>query len=144
MSLPRALLGCARFVPAGMLFVGRWCVCARVRSGGRGWRFGMLTDCGCAAVFDGMCGWDASVNGIGEAGAVALAKALESGQCQLKSLNLNSESMCLCRMRCWAVRLSFRLACSLSVGRSVVCVCVRSGGRGWRFWDVDRLRVCFF
>ena len=34
----------------------------------------------------------------------------------------------------------------LFVGRSVggVCVCVRSGGRGWRFWDVDRLRVCFF
>jgi hypothetical protein len=25
-----------------------------------------------------------------------------------------------------------------------VCVCVRSGGRGWRFWDADRLRVCFF
>eukprot|EP01043_Picozoa_sp_COSAG02_P071726 COSAG02_NODE_13224_length_1423_cov_4.558157_2_plen_95_part_00 len=84
----------------------------------------MLTDCGCGAVFDGMCGWDASDNGIGEAGAVALAKALESGQCQLKSLDLRCESMCLCRMRWWAVRLSFRLACSLSVGG----VCVRARG----------------
>ena len=55
----------------------------------------MLTDCGCAAVFDGMCGWDASGNGIGDAGAVALAKALGSGQCQLKSLNLGCESMCV-------------------------------------------------
>ena len=50
----------------------------------------MLTDCGCGAVL--MCGWDASVNKIGDAGAVALAKALESGQCKLESLNLGSES----------------------------------------------------
>ena len=66
--MPHALLGSAPFVPAGMIFVGRSvvCVCARVRSGGRGWRFWMLTDCGCAAAFDGMCGWDAlSGNGIG-------------------------------------------------------------------------------
>ena len=40
-----------------------------------------------------MCGWDASGNGIGDAGAVALAKALESGQCQLQSLVLACESM---------------------------------------------------
>ena len=42
-----------------------------------------------------MCGWDAPDNRIGDAGAVALAKALESGQCQLKSLILSGESMCL-------------------------------------------------
>ena len=41
-----------------------------------------------------MCGVDATDNGIGDAGAVALAKALESGQCQLKSLDLNGESVC--------------------------------------------------
>ena len=39
-----------------------------------------------------MCGMDATANGIGDAGAVALAKALESGQCKLESLNLDSES----------------------------------------------------
>ena len=39
-----------------------------------------------------MCGMDATVNRIGEAGAVALAKALESGQCKLESLHLESES----------------------------------------------------
>ena len=50
----------------------------------------MLTDCGCVAVL--MCGWDASENNIGDAGAVALAKALESGQCKLESLNLAGES----------------------------------------------------
>ena len=79
-----------------------------------------------------MCGMDATDNGIGDAGAVALAKALESGQCQLDTLDLRGESMCLCRMRCWAVRLSFRLAWSLSVRG--VRLCVWSGGRGWRFW----------
>ena len=39
-----------------------------------------------------MCGMDATVNDIGDAGAVALAKALESGQCKLESLNLARES----------------------------------------------------
>ena len=39
-----------------------------------------------------MCGMDATGNGIGDAGAVALAKALESGQCKLESLNLERES----------------------------------------------------
>ena len=42
-----------------------------------------------------MCGMDVTGNGIGDAGAVALAKALESGQCQLKSLDLHGESVCL-------------------------------------------------
>ncbi len=39
-----------------------------------------------------VCGWDAAGNDIGEAGAVALAKALESGQCKLESLSLYGES----------------------------------------------------
>ena len=52
-----------------------------------------------------MCGMDATANRIGEAGAVALAKALESGQCKLQSLDLEGESLCLGTMRCWAVRL---------------------------------------
>ena len=40
-----------------------------------------------------MRGMDATGNRIGDAGAVALGKALESGQCQLKSLDLDGESM---------------------------------------------------
>ena len=40
-----------------------------------------------------MCGLGASDNGIGEAGGVVVAKALESGQCQLQSLDLRCESM---------------------------------------------------
>ena len=39
-----------------------------------------------------VCGWDAADNEIGEAEALALAKALESGQCKLESLNLGGES----------------------------------------------------
>ena len=53
----------------------------------------MLTSCGCTAVL--MCGLGASGNRIGDAGAVAVAKALESGQCQLQSLDVGGESMCL-------------------------------------------------
>ena len=68
---------------------GRWRVC--VRSGGRVWRCWMLSDCGCGAAVFWMCGMDATGNGIGEAGAVALAKALESG-CKLASLDLRGES----------------------------------------------------
>ena len=40
-----------------------------------------------------MCGWDAADNSIGEAGAVALAKALESGQCKLESLDVAYNSI---------------------------------------------------
>ena len=129
MSLPRALLGCAPFVPAGMLFVGRSVVCVRALRGGRGWRFGMLTDCGCAAVFDGMCGWDASGNGIGDAGAVALAKALGSGQCQLKSLILEGESMCLLPHALLGCA-RFVPAGMLFVGQRRVCVCGVEGVGG--------------
>ena len=75
-----------------------------------------------------MCGMDATDNRIGEAGAVALAKALESGQCQLQSLDLAGESMCLAA--CAAGRCAFRSGWH-AFGRW--CACVRSGGRGRRF-----------
>ena len=67
----------------------------------------MLTDCACIAVC--VCGWDAAGNGIGEAGAVALAKALESGQCTLNSLDLSGESTCLAACALLGLRLCFRL-----------------------------------
>ena len=48
-----------------------------------------LTDCA-------LCGrWDVTGNGIGNAGAAALAKALESGQCKLTRVDLYSESRVL-------------------------------------------------
>ena len=79
----------------------------------------MLTRCGCtAAVW--MCGWDAPGNRIGDTGAVALAKALESGQCQLKSLDLRCESMCLAASCAAGLRACFSLR--LPCFRSVVCV----------------------
>ena len=56
-----------------------------------------------------MCGWDVAGNGIGEAGAVALAKALESGQCTLKSLNLDGQSTFLAACALLGLRLCFRL-----------------------------------
>ena len=77
-----------------------------------------------------MCGMDATGNDIGDAGAVALAKALESGQCQLESLDLASESVCLAA--CGAGLCAFRSGWHASFGRWRVCV--RSGGRVWRFW----------
>ena len=67
----------------------------------------MLTDCACIAVC--VCGWDAADNDIGDAGAVALAKALESGQCTLESLNLGCESTCLAACALLGLRLCFRL-----------------------------------
>ena len=77
-----------------------------------------------------MCGMDATGNEIGDAGGVALAKALESGQCQLESLDLNGESVCLAA--CGAGLCAFRSGWHASFGRWRVCV--RSGGRVWRFW----------
>ena len=56
-----------------------------------------------------MCGMDATDNGIGDAGAVALAKALESGQCTLESLDLSGESTCLAACALLGLRLCFRL-----------------------------------
>ena len=44
------------------------------------------------------CG--AAGNEIGEAGAVALAKAVQSGQCGLTSLNVHSESSPVV-VECW-------------------------------------------
>ena len=67
----------------------------------------MLTDCACIAVC--VCGWDAADNYIGEACAVALAKALESGQCTLESLDLQRESTCLATCALLGLRLCFRL-----------------------------------
>ena len=77
-----------------------------------------------------MCGMDATDNGIGNEGALALAKALESGQCQLKSLDLYGESVCLAA--CGAGLCAFRSGWHASFGRWRVCV--RSGGRVWRLW----------
>ena len=56
-----------------------------------------------------MCGCDVAVNDIGEAGAVALAKALESGQCTLESLDLQRESTCLAACALLGLPLCFRL-----------------------------------
>ena len=55
----------------------------------------MLSECACIVAADVVvcvCGWDAAGNGIGDAGAVALAKALECGQCKLESLTVGGES----------------------------------------------------
>eukprot|EP01046_Picozoa_sp_COSAG06_P072961 COSAG06_NODE_21591_length_751_cov_6.576687_1_plen_94_part_01 len=65
---------------------------------------------------------DATGNRIGDAGAVALAKALESGQCQLKILDLACESVCLAA--CGAGLCAFRSGWHASFGR----------WRVWRFW----------
>ena len=74
-----------------------------------------------------MCGMDATDNDIGDAGAVALGETLGSGQCQLKSLVLAGESVCLA-------------ACGACFLRSVARV-----RAGWRacvaLWDAERLRV---
>ena len=88
----------------------------------------MLTDGVCIVVV--VCGWDAVGNDIGNDGAVAFAKALESEQCKLKSLDLGSESVCLAA--CGAGLCAFRSGWHASFGRWRVCV--RSGGRVWRFW----------
>ena len=120
--LPHALLGSAAFVPAGMLSVGGVRACGVE---GVGWRLLLLTDCGCVAVL--MCGWDASGNNIGDAGAVALAKALESGQCQLNNLNLSSE--CLCVAACAAGLCGIRSGCH-ALGRWCVCACGAEGVGG--------------
>ena len=69
-----------------------------------------------------MCGWDVAGNPIGDTGAVALAKALESGQSQLKNLILSGESMCLAAC---ATRLGALCSgCQHAVGRCV----------DWRAW----------
>ena len=126
--LPRAVLGSARFVPAGMLpSVGgvcapaEWRACVALLDAER-----LRVSCCCCL----MRGTDATVERIGDAGAVALGKALESGQCQLKSLVLNSESAYLAA--CGAGLCAFRSGWPASFGRWRVCV--RGGGRVWRCW----------
>eukprot|EP01043_Picozoa_sp_COSAG02_P092963 COSAG02_NODE_29519_length_567_cov_3.955128_1_plen_149_part_01 len=139
--LPHAVLGSAPFVPAGMLLsVGGVCacgvegVCGAVLDAER-----LRVSCCCFL----MCGMDATGNRIGNEGALALAKALESGQCQLKSLNLSSESVCLAA--CGAGLCAFRSGWHASFGRWRVCVRAE-----WRvcvaLLDAERLRVsccCF-
>ena len=74
-----------------------------------------------------MCGMDATGNHIGEAGAVALAKALESGQCQLKDLNLECE--CLCVAALAAGLCGIRSGCD-ALGRWCVRACGAEGVGG--------------
>ena len=62
------------------------------------------------------CG--AADNAIGEAGAVAVAKALESGNCKLTSLDVFSES-----------GMAVRCVVLLSLGVFVVGRCLGSSGR---------------
>ena len=76
-----------------------------------------------------MCGCYVADNGIADAGLVALAKALESGQCELESLNLAGESgyMSL-RMGNWACSslswaACFRLAASVDLRVTVTRCC---------------------
>ncbi len=68
----------------------------------------MLTDCVCTAVFS-TCGWGASDNRIGEAGGVALAKAVESGRCQ--RVCLERESIIVCLAACASGLGPFRSGC---------------------------------
>ena len=57
-------------------------------------------------------------NGIGDAGAVALSKALESGNCKLTSLNVCGES-----------GVAVRCVVLLSLGVFVAGRCLGSSGR---------------
>ena len=67
------------------------------------------------------CGMDATGTDIGDADAVALAEALESGQCQLESLVLSSESVCLAACGAGLCAPSVPAGMLLSVGG--VCAC---------------------
>ena len=68
-----ALLVLRRFSRAAWFLVGA----VRACTGGRQWRVDADRSCACIA---DVCGWGVADNSIGEAGAAALAKALESGQ----------------------------------------------------------------
>ena len=74
-----------------------------------------------------MCGMDATGSRVVKAGAVALAKALESGQSQLQSLNLASESLCLAT--CAAGLCGIRSGCH-ALGRWCVRACGAEGVGG--------------
>ena len=79
-----------------------------------------------------LVGGDAADNRFGEAGAVVIAKALESGECKLTSLGLYGESRCL---RAWCLVLGV-WCCALPASRGVVCAgcvvcaCARLEWRG--------------
>ncbi len=97
--------------------------CMRVLQG----MHGALTDCCfCVCVFFVfLCGWGASVIRIGEAAAVALAKALETGHCQLKRLFIHGESMRVLPHALLGLGLSFLAVAAM---RLVGGVCVAGGG----------------
>ncbi len=94
----------------------------------------MLTDCVCTAVFSTR-GWGALGNHIGDTGGVALAKAVESGRCQLTDLDLACKSKRVLPHALLGLGLSFPAAAVMvrSVGYTW------AGGRGRRI-DADRLR----
>ena len=76
----------------GLRAFSRLALCVHGRGGSSAMM--MLSECACALLLLlCVCGWDAAGNSIGDAGAVALAKALESGQCKLESLDLEGESV---------------------------------------------------
>ena len=121
--LPHAVLGSAPFAPAGMLLAvggasacGVEGVCVALWDAER-----LRVSCCCVL----MCGMGTTDNGIGDAGAVAIAKALGSGQCPLEILDLTGESVCLAT--CGAGLCAFRSGWHASCGRWRVCV--RGGGR---------------
>ena len=69
-------------------------------------------------------------------------------ECTRTELSIKRESLCLCAMRCWALRLfPFQLACFRPV--VVVVVCARAERRAWvalldaeRFADVLLFLMC--
>jgi hypothetical protein len=136
------LCGCRSGWHALCRSVGRWCVCV-CGVEGVGGAFGMLTDCGCASVSDGMCGWDASVNGIGAAAsdrvpcatrlcaAAARDAPLVAARCRLALAMGLASSLCEhsvladcpmdCISRCGAycsTQLAIRWLVAMSAGRS--------------------------
>eukprot|EP01050_Picozoa_sp_SAG11_P016116 SAG11_NODE_2160_length_3729_cov_23.704408_2_plen_296_part_00 len=102
--------------------------CARMRMVG-----GLLCACtggggGACVLSDLALVWGAAVcaagNDIGEAGGVALATALESGQCGLTSLNLYSASAlaAVWRWACAPMRMVGGLLCACTGGGGGACV----------------------
>ena len=141
--LPHALLGSVRFCRSGWpAFVGRWCesVCA-VRSGGRGWRCRMLTECGCPGVADvraaGMRQGTASATKV----QWRLPRHWRAGSASLRA-SFSKVSLCvLPHALLGSVRLC-RSGWRAFVGRWHECGCVCAE---WRarvaLSDADRVRV---
>ena len=86
-----------------------------------------------------LAGGDAAANRIGDAGAVAIAKALESGECKLTSLNLYCESRCL---RAWCLVFGaalFAASGGVVCAGCVVCACACLEWRGGSWAAAVRL-----